>query len=209
MRQTCRTFFSSPDHSASLLSNDVRNVTKKFLTTSESLLERASSGEDLAWSEVANTYYHMIYSWSRKRGLTPFDADHMALDVIREAWRLLPRFQRRGKGSFRKWLKAIFQHLINSYFWSHRSVSLIEPELIPDRDDDFDDDLLLLYERVSQVIQSEFSPLYCQVMWQVTHDGMSRAEVARLHGISENLVSVIKGRIRRRVQELLADEYED
>ena len=182
-------------------------VSKKFLSTSESLLGRATDGENGAWREVATTYGHLIYTWGIRRGLSPHDADNMAADVIREAWKSLGNFSPQGKGSFRRWLKAILNNLLKSHFWQRRFDRPLPDAELPQREPTDDPDLLILYERVSALIQAEFSPQHCEIMWQVTHGGMSRREVAQQHRITENLVSVIKGRIRRRVQELMFNEH--
>ncbi len=77
--------------------------------TSVSLLERLrrESWDESSWQILALHYGGKIRAWCLQRGLQPNDADDVAQDVLLIVARRIRDFDRRGRGSFRAWLRTI------------------------------------------------------------------------------------------------------
>lgn len=87
-------------------------------STSSDLLLRAAEGDHLAWQQLLDQYRRLILSWCFAVGLQPVDAE----DVFQEVWtaifRNLPKFERRRRGAFRRWLYSVTQSKLADYFRS-------------------------------------------------------------------------------------------
>jgi RNA polymerase sigma factor (sigma-70 family) len=85
-----------------------------MLTTSKTLLENISLLDPNAWEEFVKTYYPIIHKWVRKLIDNREDAEDKIQDIFLEIHKSIIRFEHRGKGTFRKWLKTIcFRKIID------------------------------------------------------------------------------------------------
>ncbi len=87
------------------------------METSVSLLERlarAPTNDD--WRELLVLYQPLLRAWMARAGVPASDVDDLAQDVLVVVFRELTRFERRGQGAFRVWLRTILVHRIRNYF---------------------------------------------------------------------------------------------
>jgi RNA polymerase sigma-70 factor, ECF subfamily len=69
------------------------------------LIERASAGDEDAFSTLVAAHAERVYGALRRFGLDPLEAEEVAQEVFLRAWRRPPRFERRARLS--TWLYRI------------------------------------------------------------------------------------------------------
>ncbi len=82
--------------------------------TPPSLLIRLRDRDDgRSWQQFFDQYWRLIYSFARRSGLSPSDAEDVVQEVVTEVFKALPTFNyERTRGTFRAWLRKITQHKI-------------------------------------------------------------------------------------------------
>src|SRR5271155_2317488 len=76
--------------------------------TRQSLLLRAQSGEEDAWTDLADLYRPLIIGWLRRQGVPPVDLEDLSQDVLLSVVKHLRTFEHSGnRGAFRSWLRTI------------------------------------------------------------------------------------------------------
>jgi RNA polymerase sigma-70 factor (ECF subfamily) len=101
------------------------------METSVSLLERlaASPNED-DWRRLLDLYQPLLRTWLRRAGVEPSDRDDLSQDVLLVVFREVYRFERRGDGAFRGWLRTILTNRVRDYVRGRR----YRPEATGDSD---------------------------------------------------------------------------
>ena len=85
--------------------------------TSLSLLDRVRTHDQSAWKQLAELYGPLIYSWSRRAGVTPDESADVMQEVFRAVHRAIGGFRREHVGqSFRGWLWTITRNKCNDLF---------------------------------------------------------------------------------------------
>ena len=82
--------------------------------TPPSLLIRLRDSQDAgSWRRFFEQYWRLIFSFARKCGLQPSDAQDVVQEVVTEVFRAMPRFEYdRSRGTFRAWLRTITQNKV-------------------------------------------------------------------------------------------------
>src|SRR5262245_11947433 len=135
--------------------------------TSLSLLERARLRDEPSWRRLVTLYAPLVERWCRRGGATEADAADLAQDIFLAVSRGLERFERRGPGSFRAWVRGIVRHKLLDYHQSGQrqplaaggSTQLRQLSEIPDPQpggDEDADEVSGLYRRALDLIRSEF-----------------------------------------------------
>lgn len=185
-------------------------------TTSLSLLIRLRDHDALAWGRFVTLYTPLLFYWARRVGLASDDADDYVQDVLVLLLDKLQKFEHRGQGSFRGWLRTVAVNKCRERF-RRRSPPGAEG-------DNGDLDSLAdsaegsafwgqeyrqhLMARALEIMQAEFEPKTWQACWQRIVEDRPAAEVARNLGVSEANVYVYTGRVLRRLREELQDLFD-
>ena len=78
------------------------------METSVSLLERlAGAPTDEDWRRLLILYQPLLRAWTARAGVPDSDADDLAQEVLLVVFREVAKFDRRGPGAFRAWLRTI------------------------------------------------------------------------------------------------------
>lgn len=76
--------------------------------TRQSLLLRARTGEETAWTDLTDLYRPLIVGWLNRQGVPAGDLNDLSQDVLLTVVKHLPNFQHSGqRGAFRAWLRTI------------------------------------------------------------------------------------------------------
>src|SRR5947209_14012937 len=87
------------------------------METSVSLLERlAGRPTEDDWRRLLDLYQPLLRAWMTRAGVPPADADDLVQEVLLVVFREVGRFERRGPGAFRAWLRTILVHRMRDYF---------------------------------------------------------------------------------------------
>lgn len=182
-----------------------------------SLLARLRDADDRqSWRCFFARYWRLIYSFARRCGLPPSDAEDVVQEVVTEVFKAMPRFRYDPqKGRFRAFLLTITQHKVTDHFRGtarHPAVSL-EPgdqtqeltrplrpsdpqaEAAWQRDWDYNAFQLCL----DQVAQ-EVDPKTFQAFQLYALEGWKAADTAQFLGLSLASVYVSKTRVIQRLR---------
>src|SRR5215472_2409620 len=92
------------------------------METSASLLERLrTSPDEAAWRRLDELYRPLIRRWLLRGPSLGEEAEDVVQEVMGVLVRELPDFQRRRKGSFRRWLRTITAHRLSAYYRSRKN----------------------------------------------------------------------------------------
>lgn len=72
-----------------------------------SLLERLKENQTGAWDEFSGKYVQILKRWCASWGMQETDADDIIQETLIGVLARIPRFEHRGRGSFRAWMKTI------------------------------------------------------------------------------------------------------
>lgn len=183
-------------------------------TTHVTLLQRAGSGAQEAWSELDQMYRPFIQVWLRAQGVDPVDADDLTQDVLTVLFQELPQFEHSGRtGAFRTWLRTI---CLNRLLGHRRALAMHgrptggtefqaqiqaiaeDDPLIADWDREHEQAVLrYLYT----VIEPQFELETLAVFRRLTVDGHAAEAVAAEFGMTAGAVFVARSRVLRRLRE--------
>jgi RNA polymerase sigma-70 factor (ECF subfamily) len=188
-----------------------------MIPTSLSLLDRlrqAGSGHP-DWQRLDDLYRPLIRAWlTRVPGLGD-EADDLTQEVLLILFRELPRFERRRDGSFRAWLRQITVNRIRRSLDGKRRrprtastpdeaeaflSQLEDPNGALSQQWDADHDRHV-FGRLLAIVRPDFQPLTWEAFTRFALDGQSAADVAKLLGMSEQIVFQAKFRILKRLRE--------
>ena len=96
--------------------------------TSLSLLDRARHHDEPSWRRLITLYGPLVEHWCRRGGARPGDTADLAQEVFLAVSQGLERFERRGPGSFRGWVRGITRHKLLDEAPLHRSHVLLLSE---------------------------------------------------------------------------------
>ena len=113
----CRDVGTAPDSQRSTIprrrlltgKNDstIPTMTSSPSETSTSLIRRLGKHEPRAWEDFATKYTWMMRRWLRSWNIPLDDVDDILQDTCLRVFRSVHKFQHRGQGSFRGWLKKV------------------------------------------------------------------------------------------------------
>ena len=183
-------------------------------TTSLTLLQRLRSPSDeAAWLLFAELYTPLLRRWAGQIGLQPVDADDLVQEILLIALAKLPSFTYDRDGSFKAWLRTTAENKGREFFRRRQVVGrqtgdaglsgVYEPD---DASTFWDQEFNRhLAARALELMQREFQETTWKACWELTFNNRPAADVARELGISENACYIAKGRVLRRLRELLGE----
>jgi RNA polymerase sigma-70 factor (ECF subfamily) len=169
-----------------------------------------------AWSEFAELYTPLLYTWATRLGLQPSDAADLVQDVFVILVRKLPEFHYDPQKSFHAWLRTV---LLNRWRDRQKHTAVASEQTGHPALDELQvpDEALELAEaeyrevlvrRALELMQREFRPATWKACWEQVVNGRPASEVAAELGLTVNAVYVARSRVLRRLREYL-DELLD
>jgi len=179
--------------------------------TSLSLLERARQHDEPSWRRLVTLYGPLVEYWCRRGGAHPEDAADLAQEVFLAVSQGLERFERRGPGSFRGWVRGITRHKLLDYYRRAEgkaaaaggSTALQRLHEIPDPQpgsDEDADEMSGLYRRALDLIRGEFEQRTWQAFWLTAVEGWEAPAAAAQLGMSAVAVRIAKSRVLARLR---------
>lgn len=178
-----------------------------------SLLERlqTSNANDANWQEFVGRYANLLKRWCRQWGVGSADIDDVVQETLIAVVSSLPKFEHRGAGSFRGWMKTIarrcFAQLVHHYTRNPASgaakienIDVACEKLVDNFDQEaqrelFDLSAAAVKERVAETTWQAFEMSAIQ--------GVPGSEVAEKLGIQIANVYVARGRVQRMISEMI------
>jgi RNA polymerase sigma-70 factor (ECF subfamily) len=188
------------------------------MDTSVSLLERlAGTPTDDDWRRLHELYQPLLHAWMARAGVSESDADDLAQEVLLVVFREVARFERRGPGAFRAWLRTVLAHRVRDYFrgqkyrptatgdsdFLRRLDELESPESALSRLWDREHDEHVAASLLRRV-QGDFAPATWQAFRRHVLEGEPAKQVAAELGLSLNSVLLAKSRVLTRLRQELA-----
>lgn len=178
-------------------------------TTSATLLQRVRSPDDrAAWERFVSIYGPLLLCWANRLRLPQRDATDLVQDVLLLLVRVLPNFEYRREGGFRKWLKTVAHNQWRSLARRRElPLSGLGAAEVADPKDAEDFWEVEYHQRLVQqflrVIRPELEPHTWQAFEEYVVQGRDPQEVADRLGMSRAAVYLAKSRILRRLREEL------
>ena len=177
------------------------------LTTRLTLLARVRDpGDNSAWSEFVTLYTPIIFSFLRKRGLSPADAEDVTQDTFRSVSQALPNFHLdQSIGTFRNWLFTVTRSKLNT-FLSKSQRTDIPTEHLPESADTKDWDELYMKELFAQacrLVEKQVEPSTWQAFWRTAVELESPDAVATDLSLTTDNVYQKKSRVAARLREAI------
>jgi RNA polymerase sigma-70 factor (ECF subfamily) len=184
--------------------------------TRHSLLLRAQTGEEKAWTDLTELYRPLIIAWLNRQGVPAGDLEDLTQEVLLSVVRHLPSFEHSGhRGAFRSWLRTIVCSRTMDYWHAVDAGTrgqggsgaaaalqdIADPDSDLNRQWDEEHDRYVL-DCLLDLIEQEFEPTTVKAFRRLALDGTSGAETARELGLSVAAVYVAKSRVLQRVRQL-------
>jgi RNA polymerase sigma-70 factor (ECF subfamily) len=191
--------------------------------TRPTLLERIREARDpLAWEDFFERYWPTIFGFARHRGCSEHTAEEIVQDVMLKVFRQRDIFQYdRQRGRFRDWLGAVVRNRVAELRRS--PAQRIRPvggesegrdelgELDTQAPDElwqqtFENSLLLI---LLDIVRRESNPRDYLAFELFSLRDLKAAEVARITGLSRNVVYKAHRKVLARLQQLAGSYAED
>lgn len=190
-----------------------------FDPTSMSLLQRARSNDQEAWSQIVHLYGPLVQKWCRRAGLRDDDLADVFQETFRAVSIHLETFKPiREVGSFRSWLRTIARTKVADHFRrlsqqpvgqggsdANMRLSSVPDPLGDDTEEEAGEEHALLVQHAMDLIQPEFIEQNWNAFIKVAIDGHSAVEVAESIGVNPQVIRQANYRIRRRLRLILQD----
>jgi RNA polymerase sigma-70 factor (ECF subfamily) len=185
------------------------------METSVSLLERlAVAPSDDDWRRLDDLYRPLLRAWMARAGVPASDVDDLMQDVLLVVIRKIGKFERRGQGAFRAWLRTILANYVRDYFrgrnylptatgdsdFVRRLDELESPDSALSRLWDREHDEYVAAALIERV-QGEFTPVTWQAFLRHVQEGEPAGQVAEALGLSLNSVLLAKSRVLKRLRQ--------
>jgi RNA polymerase sigma factor (sigma-70 family) len=185
------------------------------------LLRLADSHDRQAWDQFVEVYAPLVFQFAARRGLQHSDAADLVQEVL---LRVAGAFRRktfdRTRGSFRGWLLTIARNETSDWLAARarreqasggtqaieQIANVAEQDEAEAWDRDYQERLLAW---ASEKVKQEVQPTTWAAFQQTTLAGKSGQQVAAEIGISVAAVYLAKGRVMKRIRELLHEVGDD
>ncbi len=177
------------------------------------MLERlqASNASDATWQEFVSRYANLLKRWCRQWGVGASDIDDVVQDTLIAVVSSLPKFEHRGTGSFRGWMKTIarrcFAQLVHHYTRNPASSAAKIEEIDVACEklvDSFDQEAQReLFDLSAAAVKERVALSTWQAFEMTAIQGLAGAEVAEKLGLEIANVYVARGRVQRMISELI------
>jgi RNA polymerase sigma-70 factor (ECF subfamily) len=179
--------------------------------TSLSLLDRARHRDEPSWHRLVTLYGPLVEHWCRRGAARREDAADLAQEVFLAVAQGLERFERRGPGSFRGWVRGITRHKLLDYYRradrraaaAGGSTALGQLHEVPDPQpgsDEEADEVSGLYRRALDLIRGEFEERTWQAFWLTAVAGREAPAAAAELGMSPVAIRIAKSRVLARLR---------
>jgi len=189
----------------------------EFPDTRASLIVRLKDRSDQeAWDAFVEVYRPVIYRLACRKGLQHADADDLAQQVMLAVAAAVHRWEPdESRGRFRTWLHRIAQNLIINALTRRapdrasgddQAHDLLDEQAAPQGPDS--ELLRIEYRRevftwAARQIHAEFEPETWMAFWHTAVEGRQVADVARSLGKNPGAVYAARGRVMRRLKEVI------
>lgn len=192
-------------------------------TISTNTLELLKTSDPDAWERTIRRYNQMLFSWCRKSGLKPHDAEDVCQEILNSASASINRFHRaKPQDTFRGWLRRITQRRISDFRSSRKSrpesiggwenqglLNGIEAAETRQDAESFSLSPAPKHSpRMVEIVRSEFESKSWDAFWRTTVEEEDSESVARSLGISRNAVYLAKSRILKRFRQVALELQE-
>jgi RNA polymerase sigma-70 factor (ECF subfamily) len=189
--------------------------------TSLSLLERARTNDQDAWTRIATLYKPLVQFWCRRTNCPEADIDDVTQEVFAAIANGLSGFRRDRVGdTFRGWMRGITRNQVLLYFRRNQgraqAVGGSEmlgrlrdlADLLPDEDEDEAAQVSQWYRRAVEHVRAEFEDRTWQMFWRTVIDERLTAAVAEEMKTTPASIRQAKSRVLRRLKEELGELLE-
>jgi RNA polymerase sigma-70 factor (ECF subfamily) len=183
-----------------------------MFATSKTLLENISLLDPNAWEEFVKTYYPIIHKWVRNWIDNREDAEDKIQDIFLEIHKSIIRFEHRGKGTFRKWLKTIcFRKIID---YQRNLKTTISTEFLISMDSleaseigmEWDSNYVeKTTEAAMNFVKMRFSKDDWDIFYRIFVNQEKASEVAASLNVSKNVVYIVHCRVKQKFTEILKE----
>lgn len=186
--------------------------------TSPTLLERARSADQEAWSRLVFLYEPLVRRWCARWGHFGPDTDDLAQEILIGMAAGLAGFRRDRPGdSFRGWLYGIARNKHTDFLRRRGRGPVAQGGteaglqlgqiLDPDAGttDDPMEEMSQLYQRALSLIRQDFEDRSWQIFNRLAVDGLSVDAVAAEFASTPAAVRKVKSRVLRRLKEEVGD----
>jgi RNA polymerase sigma-70 factor, ECF subfamily len=178
-------------------------------TTSATLLARVRNPDDrFAWERFVAIYGPLLFCWAKRLKLPQRDAADLVQDVLLLLVRVLPRFEYRQEGGFRKWLKTVAHNQWRTIARRRElpiSGAAASDVAVPNEAEEFWE--VEYHQRLVQqflkVIRPEVEPTTWSAFQEYVVKGRDPQEVADELGLTRASVYLAKSRILKRLRDEL------
>ncbi len=190
----------------------------KPFTTSETLLEKIKSGDEIAWHEFYANYARLIWVCAGDFRLRPHEREDLIQMVMLEVFKMQRHFRYdRGKGRFRDYLRTVIRHqaiqLINRNRRSQaneEAADRFEGETHTFARHWEDEWRTYLLEQSLSILKLRMEPATYQAFTDCIAQRLTPTEIATKLGMKTETVYVIKNRgiaILKNTIHALEDSY--
>ena len=199
-------------------------MTKAAETRASLLIRLRDAQDEDAWSQFADIYGPMIFSFGRRSGMQETDAADLVQEVMSEVSKSIARFQYDPQsGRFRSWLYRIAKRTAGRLRQKHArqptgtgdSAMLNALHQLPDAHNELEDFWNQQYQRqlldwAASRIRDQFQSSTWQAFWRTAVEGQPPQAVAADLGLSVGSVYVAKNRVMKRLTEKIReiDEFQ-
>jgi RNA polymerase sigma-70 factor (ECF subfamily) len=182
-----------------------------MVRTPASLLDRLRGPHDpQAWARFVELYTPLLFSWTRRLGLTDADGADLVQDVFLILLHKLPAFEYDRDRRFRGWLWTLTRNRWATLRRARGPVAPGGPDSLPEPA--APDGALEMEEaeyrgylvgRALSLLRADFQPTTWQAFWECVACDRPAAEVAAELGLSLEAIYAARSRILRRLREEL------
>lgn len=177
---------------------------KSQFSTRQTLLQRVRSGDEKSWEEFSDYYKKFIYLICLKMGLKHHDCEELVQQVMIKLWKKLPD-QEGEFNRFRAWLCRVTGNAVRDFMRKTQNREKYEANSAGKEYSEPEIEVLADKEWKkfisSQAIEnvSKFFSEEAMNIFKLFHKGKKISEIAEQVKMTENTVSVYKGRVFRAV----------
>lgn len=184
-------------------------------STRYSLIGRAQSGQENAWSELWRVYGDYVRYRLRTAGVRESDLEDVTQDVFLKVSTSLAGFEpKREVGSFRAWLKLVVRQRAADHFKktgrtpggvATASSGVFADVASEDPDEDDVTEVAALYDRAVRLAEEKFGPEAFEVFRLTVIEGLTSAEAGARLGKNAPAVRMVKKRTLAWLRDVLGE----
>jgi RNA polymerase sigma-70 factor (ECF subfamily) len=174
------------------------------------LVERASSGDKLAFGVLYERYLEKIYRYVFYRVGEHVDTEDLTETVFLKAWESLPQQgQQNPVQNFQAWIYRIAHNTIIDFYRTRKPYTYLDsitpvddPAPAPERVIQSHQENQRLAQAISRLKPSAQQVIACRFISQLSH-----AETAEIMGLTEGHVRVLQHRALKQLRKILKEDH--